>query len=298
MLYNYLKLYKKNIAIKLSITDIKLTAEDQRALNIPGQTFLATQPYLIFTPQGLQFASDNLSTPTILCTNADEPLEENLALVRNEVRTQTISLESAFALIKELLHHILRRCTNYTLQRNANQMAKLYLLREPDPLISCMMTQISIALTLTNQSLPSLVTALNLKASTTLLEDRLTEAVAYSKKVHHILNLLNQPTATPPLTITYSIQSYSDLFSFLPTSSPTHSLIIILFCSIARSVLLLLLLFCLFLLLIRRGSKLLSIYIPQHLPTSNCTFNGNPEPFRILIQTIRPIKYESYELYK
>ena len=259
LLENYAITYKTNFAINLDILEDKPITSDGHAITIQGQTFNKNHPFLIFTPKGQALGSPSDTTTSIICSQIDDKqLPTQMNVIKTAVETQIIALQTAAAQIRQALHQTIPKFSNFSLQISTNQSAQLIRLTKADPRSDCIKSFISITPTISNYSLPLIVTPTNLEISTELLEDRLIDLIYYTTKVQEILQIMNsQDKDSPTITLTYSLKSYSDLFNLLPSSSPAKSLLLILISIVAGTILFLLLCFCLFFLLARRGSRLL-----------------------------------------
>ena len=259
LLENYAITYKTNFAINLDILEDKPITSDGHAITIQGQTFNKNHPFLIFTPKGQALGSPSDTTTSIICSQIDDKqLPTQMNVIKTAVETQIIALQTAAAQIRQALHQTIPKFSNFSLQISTNQSAQLIRLTKANPRPDCIKSFISITPTISNYSLPLIVTPTNLEISTELLEDRLIDLIYYTTKVQEILQIMNsQDKDSPTITLTYSLKSYSDLFNLLPSSSPAKSLLLILISIVAGTILFLLLCFCLFFLLARRGSRLL-----------------------------------------
>ena len=255
---NYVKNTKINLAIKLSLSsENKPVTNDNFPIDIPNQPFDSTKPYLIFTPSGTKFASSTTSTNSIICTNPNSVLNPKLQSVQQAIEAQSVSIDSKKTAIKEKIHTIVPSYSNYIVQFTLDQTANL-ILKHPNPHQTCILLQINLIEYINNFSFPSLITPSNLDSATELLLQRLEELHRAVDGALQTLDLLLQPNQTPPNTLDYSYQSYSDLFLLLPKSSPMRSLLLILLISLGSSTLIFVLLLVLLVYLMVRGNKILN----------------------------------------
>ena len=271
LLDNYATTYKTDFAIQLDVLEDKPITLDGHAITLQGQTFNKDHPFLVFTPTGQSLGSPSDKTTSIICSQTDDKqLPNQMNIIKTAVDTQIIALQTSAAQIRQALHQTIPKFSNFSLQTSTNQSAQLIRLKKADPRPNCIRSLISITPTISNYSLPLIVTPINLEISTLLLEDRLVDLIYYTTKVQDVLQIMNsQDKDSPTLVLSYSLESYSDLFNLLPSSSPAKSLLLILISTVTGTVLFLVICLCLFLLLARRDSRLL-----RRTPDEqNTTFN-------------------------
>ena len=256
----FVNTYPETLAIKLDATGGKPVTSDQVTIALKNQVFDSAHPYLVLAKNSAKFGSTTLSSSNIACISTDNgPLPDNLRVVKTAVQDQLVALHSVGAIIRDGLRKLTPAYSNlsYTLQSFVNNSVNLIRLQDPPPPPECLQVSVKIAPAIPSLSLPTVVTPQNLKVSTSLLEDRLMDCLKFTENIISVLDSLNQPTDSPPLVLSYSFTSYSQLFSFLPPTSPAKVLLIILISSFAGSVLLLFTCFLSFFLLARRGSRIL-----------------------------------------
>jgi len=265
----FVRTYLESLAIKLDSSGDKPVTSDGITLNVKNQIFDPLYPYLIMDKDNnAKFGSGTATSTNVVCLSSDEgPLPHELNVIKTAVKEQLMSLQSIGAIIKDGLRKLTPSYSNfsYTLQNLSNNSIHLIKLQDPPLPQECLQVSVKIAPLISNISLPTVITPLNLDISSSLLEDRLVDCLEYTRNIISVLDALNQPVNSPPLVLSYSFTSYSQLFHFLPSTSPAKTLLIILISSFAGSVLLLSSCFLSFCLLACPGSHILQT-------------SGNPPP--------------------
>ena len=274
------KTTKKLIAMKVDFEDESKTptTKDGRIITIPNQVFSVAHPYILHTPTGMKFGSAELPVNIILCKQISTTLTEELSTVQHATKSSILALESQTASIRELLHHTIPNHSNYNLQITPNQTAKLIGLRNQNSPESCLEVKISLSLPISNFSLPTLIKPANQAKSTAWLQDRLSESFTLADELILHLNLLKTPITKPPITISYSLETYKDIFKYLPSPSTMRTLLIILLCSLGGTVILFTLMFLLLLYFLRRGAMILSRTPPDERRILNLVYNPSIPP--------------------
>ena len=210
---------------------------DNKNINVAGACTGETSLLIFEGDDKLYVPEQAARISTVLCSKLTTPLGEELTQFKEAVVKQTLFLETTISKIKTDLHGIIEKYSpSARLVFSTNGTAVLAI--PPSPQSSpCLETSIKLCSPPRNHSFPSVITTANLKRSSEMIRSRLNESFSFTENLLEIFaSILASENVLPPRVVAHKIRSYTDLFKFVPLTSPIKVLIVALISTIVGTV--------------------------------------------------------------
>ena len=246
----------KKIMLQVKCAQEKPSTNDNKNINVAGACTGATSLLIFEGDDKLYVPEQAARISTVLCSKLTTPLGEELTQFKEAVVKQTLFLETTISKIKTDLHGIIEKYSpSARLVFSTNGTAVLAI--PPSPQSSpCLETSIKLCSPPRNHSFPSVITIANLKRSSEMLRSRLNESFSFTESLLEVFaSIQASENVLPPLVVAHEIKSYTDLFKFVPLTSPIKVLIVALISTIVGTVIVSVLTFLICICLLKKGAQ-------------------------------------------